>query len=37
MGDGIGHVAVTGVALGLRMWARRHAVGSVVKVNVDPY
>lgn len=28
---------VTGVALGLRMWARRHAVGSVVKVNVDPY
>lgn len=29
--------AVTGVALLLRMWARRHAVGSVVKVKVEPY
>lgn len=28
---------VTGVALLWRMWKRRHAVGSVVKVSVEPY
>ncbi|GAB3691398.1 YoaK family protein [Corynebacterium nasicanis] len=29
--------AITGFALLWRMWGRRHAVGSVVRVSVDPF